>query len=343
MLPGKMTIDEFLPWAEAQECGRYELLDGEVIAMSPERAVHWEVKFNVAVALRNAIAAAGLKCHVVPDGATVRISQRTAFEPDALVYCGEKVARNSLEVPNPAIVVEVLSPGTQMMDMRDKLRGYFTVPSVHHYLIVDPEKQMVIHHARGEGDALQTRLFSAGQLRLDPPGIMSVPDFLAERWDGQLRLEPPVFRLSGFVFDEVFRAGAQGFAQQRCGIGRPVLLDMPLRDIEARLACVVRCGRCCLRGAGLLPSKIKLDHCVGPLLGLEAACVFFKFGSCVFPLAAACKIPEEVRIGVGLKLDGTKEIRTRFGKIGCVEIHKAPALEDLAVVGIEPGKVRPVL
>jgi Uma2 family endonuclease len=167
----KMTVDEFLPWAEAQERGNYELHDGEVIAMSPERAVHWKVKFNVAFSLRNAIMAAGLECHAVPDGATVRISPRTAFEPDALVYCGGEVADNSLEVPNPLIVVEVLSPGTQVTDLRDKLRGYFTVPSVHHYLIVDPEKQMVIHHARGEGDDLKTRLVSTGELRLDPPGL----------------------------------------------------------------------------------------------------------------------------------------------------------------------------
>jgi Uma2 family endonuclease len=166
-----MTVDEFLPWAEAQERGRYELHEGEVIAMSPERAAHWKVKFNAAIALRQAIQLASLNCHAVPDGATVRISQRTAFEPDALVYCGEEVPGNSLEVPNPVIVVEVLSPGTQMTDLRDKLRGYFTVASVHHYLIVDPEKQMVIHHARGQGDVLQTRLVSAGELRLDPPGL----------------------------------------------------------------------------------------------------------------------------------------------------------------------------
>jgi len=166
-----MTVDEFLPWAEAQGGGRYELHDGEVVAMSPERAVHWKVKFNVAVALRNAIAGAGLNCHAVPDGATVRIAQRTAFEPDALVYCGEEVPGDSLEVPNPVIVVEVLSPGTQLADLRDKLRGYFTVESVQHYLIVDPDKQMVIHHARGTGDALQTRLLSSGALHFDPPGL----------------------------------------------------------------------------------------------------------------------------------------------------------------------------
>lgn len=167
----KMTVDEFLPWAEAQGRGRYELHEGEVIAVSPERAVHWKTKGAVFIALRDAIRAAGLKCHAVPDGATVRISQGTAFEPDALLYCGDEVARDSLEVPNPVIVVEVLSPGTQMTDMRDKLRGYFTIASIHHYLIVDPEKQMVIHHARGDGDVLQTRLLSTGELRLDPPGL----------------------------------------------------------------------------------------------------------------------------------------------------------------------------
>ncbi len=166
-----MTVDEFLPWAEAQERGRYELHDGEVIVMSPERAGHWKTKAAVFIALRGAIKSAGLGCHAVPDGATVRISSRTAFEPDALVYCGEEVPNDSLEVPNPVIVVEVLSPGTQMTDMRDKLRGYFTVPSVQHYLIVDFDKQMVIHHARGAGDALQTRLLSEAQLVLDPPGL----------------------------------------------------------------------------------------------------------------------------------------------------------------------------
>jgi Uma2 family endonuclease len=167
----KMTVDEFLPWAEAQERGRYELHDGEVVIMSPERAGHWKTKGAAFLALREAIRAAGLKCHAVPDGATVRISPRTAFEPDALVYCGDEVGSDSLEVSNPVIVVEVLSPGTQVTDLRDKLRGYFTVPSVYHYLIVDPEKQLIIHHARSQGDVLQTRVLTAGDLLLTPPGL----------------------------------------------------------------------------------------------------------------------------------------------------------------------------
>jgi Uma2 family endonuclease len=165
-----MTVDEFLPWAVAQE-GRYELHDGNVIIMSPERAAHWKSKFAVAIALRDAIKAACLNCHAVPDGATVRVSAKTAFEPDALVYCGDEVSDNALEVPNPVIVVEVLSPGTEATDMRDKLRGYFTLPSVHHYLIVDPDRRLIIHHARGSGDALQTRLLTSGPVVLEPPGL----------------------------------------------------------------------------------------------------------------------------------------------------------------------------
>ncbi len=139
--------------------------------MSLERAAHWKTKGAIFIALTEAIKGAGLNCHAVPDGATVRISAKTAFEPDALVYCGEEVPNSSLEVPNPVIVVEVLSPGSEITDMRDKLRGYFTIPSVSHYLIVDPEKRIVIHHARGSEDFLQTRLVSSGRLSLDPPGL----------------------------------------------------------------------------------------------------------------------------------------------------------------------------
>ena len=40
----RMTVDQFLDWADIQEQGRFELLDGEVFAMSPERISHNETK-----------------------------------------------------------------------------------------------------------------------------------------------------------------------------------------------------------------------------------------------------------------------------------------------------------
>jgi Uma2 family endonuclease len=171
-----MTVDEYLAWAETR-AGRYELYAGEVYDMAPERAGHAEVKYAVQTALLAAIRQAGLPCHMLPDGMTVRVDRDTAHEPDALVYCGEKLQSSAVEAPNPIIVVEVLSPSTRHIDASAKLAGYFRLASVSHYLIVDPDKRLVIHHARGERDVIATRVVGEGALRLDPPGIeVSVGD-----------------------------------------------------------------------------------------------------------------------------------------------------------------------
>ena len=167
----EMTVDEFLAWGAAQEEGRYELQDGVVIAMAPERVVHAQTKAAVWLALREAIQKANLPCHAMPDGLTVRIAERTAFEPDALVYCGECASPDAMEIAKPIIVVQVLSPSTSLRDASDKLRGYFAVPSVDHYLIINPDTRLVIHHARADAGRLMTRIATEGVLTLDPPGL----------------------------------------------------------------------------------------------------------------------------------------------------------------------------
>jgi Uma2 family endonuclease len=176
-LPQKrMNVDEFLVWAEAQ-LGRYELFRGSVYAMTPERAVHAEVKFAVQTALANAIRAKGLPCRMLPDGMTVRIDDATAHEPDALVYCGPRLPPSALEVPNPVVVVEILSPSTRHLDAQMKLAGYFRLPSVAHYLVIDPDKPLIMHHARKDDGSILTRIMTEGAIVLEPPGIeLSVAD-----------------------------------------------------------------------------------------------------------------------------------------------------------------------
>jgi Uma2 family endonuclease len=166
----KIRVNEYLAWAEGRP-GRYELYAGSVYAMAPERAGHAETKFAIQAALLAGIKRAGLPCHMLPDGMTVRVDENTAHEPDALVYCGEKLPREALEAPNPTIVVEVLSPSTRHVDASAKLAGYFRVPSVQHYLIVDADERFIIHHARSERDMIATRIVREGSLQLDPPGI----------------------------------------------------------------------------------------------------------------------------------------------------------------------------
>ena len=166
-----MTVDEFIPWAMAQPRGRFELVRGEVVAMAPERARHALAKGQAYVALRTAVKAAGLPCTVFPDGMTVRVDQHTAYEPDAAVQCGAVVDPDQSVLDAPVIVVEVLSPSTGTVDRSAKLVDYFKVESIRHYLVIDPERRVVTHHARRAPGEIATRIMAAGELRLDPPGL----------------------------------------------------------------------------------------------------------------------------------------------------------------------------
>ncbi|HEY1454149.1 MAG TPA: Uma2 family endonuclease [Roseiarcus sp.] len=165
-----MTVDEFLLWAEGRE-GRWELHDGVPVMMSPERVVHNRSKFRAATALRDALSAAGSPCEVFTDGLAIRIDARMTFEPDASVVCGPRRSDDAIVVNDPVVVVEVLSPSTAAIDHGRKLSGYFSLPSVEHYLILDPDRRVVIHHKRGASDAIETRVLSEGSVKLDPPGF----------------------------------------------------------------------------------------------------------------------------------------------------------------------------
>jgi len=169
----RMTVSEFLPWA-TQQPERWELFDGVPVAMAPERVIHGDTKYRAARAFDGAIAKARVPCRFVLDSAAVRIDPRNSYQPDLLIYCGEPLPGDAVEVPEPVIVVEILSPGNAMTDLRDKLQGYFRLSSIDHYLIVDPDKRLVIHHARGQDDVVTTRIVTSGEIALDPPGL-SVP------------------------------------------------------------------------------------------------------------------------------------------------------------------------
>jgi len=166
-----MTASEFLRWAEdLPEGRRYELVAGEPVAMSPEKNRHNLVKTDCWLALRRSVRKAGLKCAVLGDGAGVVVSETDVYEPDVTIQCGEPVDLDATAVPHPLILVEVLSPSTKSVVAYAKLLGYFGLPSVEHYLVVDPAKFVVFHHFRS-GDGIGTAILREGTVSLDPPGM----------------------------------------------------------------------------------------------------------------------------------------------------------------------------
>lgn len=177
----RMTVDQFLEWSGSWRDGeRYELINGETVAMSPETAAHVRVKSNAWLALRNAVRRAGAPCEVFGVGMTVRIDDTTAFEPDAVMHCTGTLPDTAIVVPAPILVVEVVSASTRNVDTGAKLQAYFRVPSVSHYLVLLTERSAVIHYRR-DADRIETRILGEGQVTLDPPGItVDIADLYAD-------------------------------------------------------------------------------------------------------------------------------------------------------------------
>ena len=181
-LPPRMTADEFIEWSRRQpEGAHYELIDGVIVQMAAERINHMRVKFAMALSLQNAIGAAGASCEVLLDRVGVRVDDSTLYEPDLSVRCGTAAPGDSAEINDPIIIVEVLSPSTQSRDFEQKFQDYFRLPSLRHYLIVNPETGRVVHHRRDAASGkIETAIVAEGALPLDPPGIqVEVADFFA--------------------------------------------------------------------------------------------------------------------------------------------------------------------
>ncbi|MBX3567814.1 MAG: Uma2 family endonuclease [Rhizobiaceae bacterium] len=174
----RMTVDEFLAWSQGRE-GRYELHDGEVITMRPERLAHVAVKLGVFLAFRSALKTEQTGCTAFGDGVTIKVDRLTAFEPDCTIHCGP-VDFNALLVDHPVVVVEVLSPSSRAADLIRKLGRYFEVPSIQHYLIIDTDKRTTIHYRRN-GQEIACQILGGGVLSLDPPGIdVQIDEFFAD-------------------------------------------------------------------------------------------------------------------------------------------------------------------
>jgi Uma2 family endonuclease len=184
VLPHRMTVDEFLAWSVTQpkEAGRFELLDGMVIMQQSQQWGHAKTKQNIYRALDRAIERAGLAYFATGEGPTVRIGPRTAFERDALVAPLPEPDDTALEINNPIVVVEVLSPSTARHDTTVKLKRYFQLKSVQHYLIVDWEGRLITHHRRSAEGKIETEVLDGGVLALDSPGItFNVDDVFGPR------------------------------------------------------------------------------------------------------------------------------------------------------------------
>ena len=93
-----LTVDDYLAWARTRsDPPRTELINGQIVPMSPERIAHNRTKIKVLLALRQALVTAGIVGEAFIDGVTVPIDQHTAYEPDVLVRCGDPLPPDQMK------------------------------------------------------------------------------------------------------------------------------------------------------------------------------------------------------------------------------------------------------
>lgn len=138
-----ITVEEYLR-LEAESAVRHEYVGGERYALAGSSTRHNLIAGNLLVHLR--AAARGRSCRVYMSDVKLRAGS-AFYYPDVMIDCapGEPPA---LVIQSPCVVIEVSSPSTALIDRREKLAAYRSLPSLRAYLIVDQDRRHVTRHWR---------------------------------------------------------------------------------------------------------------------------------------------------------------------------------------------------
>lgn len=133
----RMTLDEFLSWDPGDGLGlRWQLVDGEPVAMAPASEAHGAIQSELNALLRNHLLKRRSPCRIITEpGIIPHLRAGENFRvPDLGVTCVPP-ASGRIEMPEPVLLVEILSPSNER-ETRTNIWAYATVPSVREILAV---------------------------------------------------------------------------------------------------------------------------------------------------------------------------------------------------------------
>jgi Uma2 family endonuclease len=143
----RMTLAEFLRWNDGTDA-RYELVDGRIVSMAPPNDAHGTIVASIGFEIGNQLRPP----RRVATGAGILRPNRddSYYVADFGVSCGP-AADTRQHLPEPVLIVEVLSPSTEDHDRGRKVPDYREIPSLEEILVVASQERRV-ELWRREGD-----------------------------------------------------------------------------------------------------------------------------------------------------------------------------------------------
>ncbi len=144
----RLTLDEYLAYDDGTD-NRYELVDGKLILMPPETdrnnliALYLLAEFLKLVPIQ-LIRHKDTEIVVTGNRTRVRLPDLMILTEELLAAIGGRRATITSDMPSPALVVEVVSPGkvNEDRDYRYK-RSEYAARGIIEYWIVDPQREKV--------------------------------------------------------------------------------------------------------------------------------------------------------------------------------------------------------
>lgn len=176
---GGWTLERYL--AEAPESPVWEFVRGEVVIHSPATAEHQDVVIFLLRLLAGYCEARGWG-KVLAGPAALQVLPDVVREPDLFVVPPEEVyrARGVPLTVRPVLVVEVTSPATRGMDLGEKAVEYREA-GIPEYWVVDLEREEMVVHRMGSGEAEVVRMREGQLVSQGVPGFWLEVGWLFQR------------------------------------------------------------------------------------------------------------------------------------------------------------------
>ncbi len=148
---------------------RHDYLAGTVHAMAGTTRRHNEIAGNIFASLHAQLRGKPCQTYMADVKVRVDVANDTYFYyPDVMVGC-DPADSHRLYLERPRVIFEVLSPGTERIDRREKFFLFQRIESLDYYVLVDPATKSVKAHRRAEDWAAEI-LTASSVLALDSIG-----------------------------------------------------------------------------------------------------------------------------------------------------------------------------